>query len=270
MNPRFRHPLSLQTVLPDDYESNGDFGSLLELLRELGFWGVELNVGDPADHPFEAVRRFLGRHGLRLSMLATGLAARRLGLSLSHPDEGERRRAVDKCKEMIGWVGDSGTGVIVGLLKGGPSPDPDAARRRFAASLESILPAAAARRVPVLVEATNRYETAVANTLEEAASLVEGHDARWAQILPDTFHMNIEETDAPAALRAHRGRIASLHLSDNNRRFPGFGAIDFGRIASALDEIGFRGRLAIEGNAPGDLRGDLRATIHHLTPFFGG
>src|ERR1017187_10531902 len=152
MNHRYRYPLSFQTVLPDDYSGNESFGSLLELLRELGFWGVELNLNDPQDHDFEAVRRFLGQFFLEFSTLATGLTAQRLGLSLSHSDEGARKRAVEKCREMINWIGSPKTGVILGLIKGGPSPEIENARRQFVLSLAEIVPAARARKVTILVE----------------------------------------------------------------------------------------------------------------------
>src|ERR1019366_1425138 len=123
---------------------------------------------------------------------ATGLTAQRLGLSLSHSDEGARKRAVEKCREMVNWVGSPKTGVILGLIKGGPSLEIENARRQFALSLAEIVPAARARKVTILVEATNRYETAVANTVADAAELVGNHRAECAQALPDTFHMNIE------------------------------------------------------------------------------
>jgi len=270
VNHRYRYPLSLQTVLPDDYGRNQGFRSLLELLSDLGFWGMEFNLNDPRDHDFGAVRSFLGRFGLEFSMLATGLTARRLGLSLSDANEAARKRAVEKCREMINWVGSPRTGVILGLIKGGPSPEPEMARRRFALSLAEIVPTAKARRVPILVEATNRYETAVANTVAEGAGFVGEYGADCAQVLPDTFHMNIEEADLLGALRANRDRFRSLHLSDNNRLFPGFGAIDFGRIVAGLAEIGYQGRLGIEGNIRADLKGDLRATMKYLAPLLEG
>lgn len=266
----YRYPLSLQTVLPNDYSRSKDFGSLLELLRELGFWGVELNLGNPKDHDFEAVRRFLKQFGLEFSMLATGLTARRLGLSLSDSNEAARSRAVEKCREMIAWVGSPQTGVILGLIKGGPSPEPEIARRQFALSLAELVPTARARKVAILVEATNRYETAVANTVADAGEIVGAHGVECAQVLPDTFHMNIEEADLLGALRANRDSFRSLHLSDNNRYFPGFGAIDFGRIVACLGEIGYQGRLAIEGNTRVDLKSDLRATMKHLAPLLEG
>jgi sugar phosphate isomerase/epimerase len=270
MNHRYRYPLSFQTVFPDDYEGNGGFGSLLELLHELGFWGVELNFRNPGDIAFDAVRRFLKRFGLEFSMLATGLTARERGLSLSDANEAARRRSVEKFREMLDWIGSPGTGVIIGFLKGGPSSEPERARQQFALSLEEIVPAARARGIPILVEATNRYETSIANTVAEAAGCLSPYASDCAQVLPDTFHMNIEEVDMLETLRAHRDRFTLLHLSDNNRRFPGFGAIDFSRIIAGLGGFGYKGRLAIEGNARGDLRTDLKATISHLAPLLEG
>ena len=266
MAHHFRYPLSLQTILPDDYARDGDFGALLTLLQQLGFWGLELNMSDPRIFDFEAVRGFLGRFNLELSMLATGVTARRFGLSLSDPDESIRLRSVAKCREMIEWVRHPDTGVIIGRLKGGLSPDAAAARRQFARSLAEILPFAEARRVRVLIEATNRRETAVANTVDEAAALIDAREFRCAGVLPDTYHMNLEETDMLATLRRHAPRISSLHLSDDNRCYPGLGTIDFPKLLSLLQETGYTGRVAIEGNPREDVKADLQASADYLAP----
>jgi sugar phosphate isomerase/epimerase len=259
--------LSFQTVLPNDYRTNRAFRSVLETLRELSFWGVELNMGDPRSFDPQEVRNFLkGEFGLELSMFATGLTAQQAGLSLSHESESIRRESVEKCREIIDWVAGCKAGVIVGFLKGGVAQDREEARKRFSRSLAGIIPWAEERSVVVLMEATNRYESSVANTLEEAAGFLREYSVRCAQILPDTFHMNIEETDIFESLRAHRERITSLHLSDNNRFFPGLGAIDFTRIIRFLKEIDYSGRLAIEGNVRKDIEGDLRASAALLVP----
>jgi len=266
MTRRFRYPLSLQTVLPDDYGRNEEFASLLGWLQQSGYWGLELNMSDPNGFNFEAVRGFLGQFNLELSMLATGFTAGRLGLSLSDPDEDGRQRAVAKCREMIEWIRHPGTGVIIGRLKGGPAADVAAARRQFARSLADILPVAEARKVLVLVEATNRRETAVANTVDEAARLLGARGFHCVAVLPDTYHMSIEEPDMLATLRRHAAHLPSLHLSDDNRCFPGLGSLDFARIFLVLREAGFAGRVAIEGNVRGDLKSDLEATTKYLTP----
>jgi sugar phosphate isomerase/epimerase len=68
------------------------------------------------------------------------------------------------------------------------------------------------------------------------------------------------------SLTRHRARFISLHLSDNNRRFPGFGSIDFRRVIQQLRDIGYTGRLAIEGNPGGDVVKDVRQSMLRLAP----
>jgi D-psicose/D-tagatose/L-ribulose 3-epimerase len=270
-------PLSYQTVLPDDYGSNAPFQSLCAVLQELGFWGVELNMRDPAVIDPAALCAHLKGHGLRLSMLATGVTAKHMGLSLSHPDGETRGRSAEKCREMIDWAARASeaaatwdpsarVGLIIGFLKGGVAPDPLPARARFRRSLEEIIPHAERKSVPVLVEATNRYESSVANSLVDTAALLRGFPPAWAQMLPDTFHMNIEEADMEEALRGANGLFTSLHLSENNRFLPGFGAIDFEELFGFLEGIGYKGRLAMEGNIRGTVEADLRAAVARVGP----
>jgi sugar phosphate isomerase/epimerase len=161
---------------------------------------------------------------------------------------------------MIDWVARSEAESSLSSSGGG-----DPKRRRSFSDPCEIMPHAAARSCS-LIEATNRYESAIANTLDQAAGFLDGYPAACAQILPDTFHMNIEEPDMFGALRAHWDRVSSIHLSDNNRFFPGFGAIDFGRITAFLEAEGYSGRLAIEGNVFTDTRSDIRASMRRLAP----
>jgi sugar phosphate isomerase/epimerase len=119
--------------------------------------------------------------------------------------------------------------------------------------------------VRVLIEATNRYESAVANDLAATDRLIRAFEGPYFGFLPDTFHMNIEEPESIAAsLKRWAGRYGALHLSDNNRRFPGFGSIDFAAVFKALEETGFAGTVAIEGICPGNFQEEIRVAADHL------
>jgi sugar phosphate isomerase/epimerase len=264
----FRYPLAVQFALPERWRDEPGFAATLDGLAAAGLAGVELNVADPFSLDWPALLAALGSHGLALWRFASGLTAKSLGLSLSDPDERGRRRSVDACRRMIWHLAGTGAGLIIGFLKGPAAADRTAARARFAASIAELAADAADGGVPLVVEATNRYESAVANALDDTAALLPPGDARgrWVQVLPDTFHMNIEEADAPAALAKHAALYASVHLSDNNRLFPGRGAIDFGRVIGTLRGIGWRGWLAIEGTVTGDLVADTRAAVGALAP----
>lgn len=282
MYGRFDFRMSVQTVLPPDFATSEAFRRTAEGLRDLGLWGVELNVADlndPRTASVEALRDYLGELGLELSMFASGLTAKRLGVSLSTTDAGARAEALRAARAMVDWVAAGRgqrdearrAGIIIGFLKGGIATDPEAARVSLLDSLRELAPYAAERMVPLIIEATNRYETSVVNTLADGVRLIDelGLDpaaAASVEILPDTFHMNIEEGNLREALAGAFGHYSSFHLSDNNRLFPGFGAIDFPRILGILRELGYAGRFAIEGNVEKDLLSDLRQSLDYLAP----
>jgi D-psicose/D-tagatose/L-ribulose 3-epimerase len=262
---RYPFPLAVQIVLPLDYRENALFKSELDLLQALGFEGVELNIAYPEKENITRIRRFLDQFELRPTMYATGLTAKTHGLSLSSADNAVWQKSLEASLTMIDFVAGTDTGIIVGFLKGGPSSDVQGPYERFAAALNQIAPHAERKQVRVVVEATNRYESAVANDLEATVDLVKPLGTDYVQILPDTFHMNIEEAQGPiAALKAWSGFYQSVHLSDNNRFFPGFGAIDFNSILSSLKEIGYQGSMAIEGNIRNSFKEDIQASAEYL------
>ncbi len=262
----FSFPLAVQLLLPENYRQQEDTRRQFALLSELGFSGVELNFHEPGRIDPAVLAEFLDGFGLRCTMFATGFTAKSEQLSLSAADGHTRRRSVERALEFIDFAARLEAGVIVGFLKGGPAPDRAKARECFADSLDRLAPRAAELQVPLLIEATNRYESAVANSLADTAALVEPYASGGMRILPDTFHMNIEEADPFAALKRFAHLYDSLHISDNNRFFPGLGAIDFPRYLDFLKSVGYRGGLAIEGNLRQDLEGDLKASLAYLAP----
>jgi len=162
---RYNFPLAFQTVLPQDYESDPDFIRLLSALRDLAFAGVELNIKQPNSVDTTALRRFLASYNLCCTMFATGLTARTEGLSLSDPDETVRAHSVSRTRDFIDFASSMDAGVIIGFLKGRHIGEKARLRDFFRKSIEEIGRYAEAKKVHVLIEATNRYESAVANTL---------------------------------------------------------------------------------------------------------
>ena len=60
------------------------------------------------------------------------------------------------------------------------------------------------------------------------------------------FHMNIEEQDLAAAIRAGGKHIGHVHYADSNRRAMGFGHTDPAPVVAALKQIGYTGHLSAE------------------------
>ena len=260
----FPYKLSVQTVLPDNYLKDPEFIMQMTTLQENGFWGVELNIADPLTADIKQLKEFLSAFDLELSMYASGLTAKVFSLSLSSTEETNRKNAVQKIKEMADAIDSPEIGIILGFFKGAKSNEPDKAKTQFRKSLDELAPYIIKKQVPLLIEATNRYESSIANTLEETADLVKDYNSKYLQILPDTYHMNIEESDLFDALDRYSKYYTSIHLSDNNRFFPGFGAIDFSAIFTYFKKSGFTGRLAIEGNLKNDFHSDIRKSVEYL------
>jgi sugar phosphate isomerase/epimerase len=269
MKPRsssYRFPLAIQTALPEDYRANAEFQRQMQTLQELGFAGVELNLAHPDRFDRDDVVSFLQDFSLKLTMFASGLTAKTYGLSLSSADPVIRQQAVTKCREIIAFAAGTGAGIIFGFFKGGPTPDAQAARAHFRDALGQLAPLAREQQVTLLVEATNRYESSVANSLADTVALIRDFDNPYLRILPDTFHMNIEEADMFAALTRYAKYYDSIHLSDNNRYFPGSGAIRFQDIIDHLKAQGYTGGLAIEGNLQHNFIDDVTQSMAYLAP----
>lgn len=256
-------PISLQCSVykPEEIPA---FEVLLDTLHRCGFYGVEVNL--PAMEQFDpaALRSLVQRHGLQLDQLATGAFAKAHGYSLSTNDPDIRRQSIQGCIQNLEFAARAGCGVILGFFKGGPGQARDSACLLLTDSLQQIRPYAERWGVPVLLEATNHRETSAACTLQETLDILAAVNSPSFGLLADTYHMNLEETSVYDALQHYAGWFERLHLSDDNRFFPGFGGLDFKRIFSLLSQNGYSGRLGIEGNCLHSLAQDLLSSADYL------
>jgi D-psicose/D-tagatose/L-ribulose 3-epimerase len=262
----YRYFLAIQTRLPEEYQADAEFRRNLETLRRLGFDGVELNISDPDTVEPHRLKAYLAEFGLVLSMFASGLTAKTFNLSLATSDEARRKEAIGRTVRFLEFAHQFGAGVIAGYLKGAPQDNGPGARERLAAAALELAPIADRLKTPLLIEAVNRYESPVGHSLADTWDIARRAGSPFVQILPDTFHMNIEEANMKQAIGAHRDCFSSFHLSDNNRHFPGFGALDFGAIIGMLDEVGYQGKLAIEGNVRTSFIADVEVAMRCLGP----
>jgi sugar phosphate isomerase/epimerase len=118
----------------------------------------------------------------------------------------------------------------------------------------------------VFFEPLNRYEDHMVNRIDQACELCDAVGLDSVKVMGDLFHMNIEEDDPPASLRAGRRHLAHIHLADSNRAQPGTGHVDFRAAFAALDEIGFEGWLALECG----LRGDPHTVLPEIVRYLRG
>lgn len=122
----------------------------------------------------------------------------------------------------------------------------------FLAFYRELLDRAAGSDAAVLLEPLNRYESRYLNSVEDNLRMLAAVAHPNAGLLPDTFHMSIEERSIPDALRAAGDEVRHVHLGDNNRVLPGRGALDWTAIFGALRDIGYDGAVNLECSTGGD------------------
>ena len=134
-----------------------------------------------------------------------------------------------------------------------PYQQPSAAQEaEFLEFYRELLDRAAGSRAAVLLEPLNRYESRYLNSVADNLRMLEAVAHPNAGLLPDTFHMSIEERSIPDALRTAGEHVRHVHLGDNNRLLPGRGALDWPTIFAALRDIGYDGAVNLECSTDGD------------------
>ncbi|HEV7628240.1 MAG TPA: sugar phosphate isomerase/epimerase family protein [Streptomyces sp.] len=118
--------------------------------------------------------------------------------------------------------------------------------------------------VTLYLEPLNRYEDHMVNRLDQAVELIREVGLSSVRIGIDSYHMNIEEADPPAAILAAAPYIGHAQVSDSNRFQPGAGHLDWPAWLGALDSAGYTGCLALECRLTG---GDAAEALRSVTPF---
>jgi sugar phosphate isomerase/epimerase len=238
---------------------------------ELGFDAIELFAPGPDFFPADQLRRLLDDHGLKLAAVGTGAGWLLHHLTLTGADQAERERARHFVRAMIDYGGSLGAPAIIGSMQGrwGGAVSRDAALAHLSAALNALGDHAAQYRVPLIYEPLNRYETNLVNTVAGGVELLQTLATKNVVLLADLFHMNIEEVDLAAALRAGKGHVGHVHFVDSNRRPAGNGHLDFGPIVQALRDIDYRGYLSAEALAWPDSLSAAQQTIAAYRKYLG-
>jgi len=180
------------------------------------------------------------------------------------PDPKKRRASIEESKKYLDLCGKFGAvGQIVPPIFGPPRIN-DLSPLKDAITLEKELLAeickelgdhAGKNKCLFLLEPLNRYEQHLLRKQSDGVEIIERCGNKNIAVISDFFHMHIEETDTPAALRKAGKHVRHVHLADNTRQEPGTGDIDFVAGFKALADIKFTGYMAYECGVSGDDKG---------------
>ena len=237
----------------------------------LGYDAIEIMPRAVDDPEPDKLRTLTAQHGLTIAGIASGFLAVEQGLSFTHPDPAVREGAVEafhRCLEMAGRAGAAtvSIGVVRGKLSHGLGHAQ--AMAHLLACVREVGRAAQARRLTLVLEPGNRYETDFLHTVEETIAFLEAVNLPNVRLMLDTFHMNIEEVSIAAAVHQAGPRLEHVHFADSNRHAPGWGHLDFAAVAGALRAIGYRGGIGLEMMFEPDFDAAARQGIEFVRQLF--
>ena len=215
---------------------------------DFGYHGVELALQSADEIAPQKLSQWLSKANVEVSAISTGQVFAALGLYFTHPDPEIRNRVVDVFTGLIHLAKDFGQIINVGRVRG------FIAEHQTHAETESLFIDTAARLcdiaakdgVTIIIEPVNRYEINFVNSVDEGAAIVQQVKRDNIGLMPDVFHMNIEDANIGDTLARHKDLIKYIHFADSNRWAPGQGHLDFDEVFEALQRIRFDGWAAIE------------------------
>jgi D-psicose/D-tagatose/L-ribulose 3-epimerase len=218
----------------------------LERTKESGYDLIEIPLLDPSEVGPELTARLLAEYQLEASC-SLGLP---FEADVSSEDEEVRARGERLLRDAVRVTAAAGAGFLGGVVHSamGKYLAPPTARGRAncVATLARVAEEARREDVTIGIEAVNRYESNVVNTAEQALALLDDIGAANVVVHLDSYHMNIEETDAAEAVRRAGTRLGYVHVGESHRGELGTGSVDFAALFGALAEIGYDGPVTFE------------------------
>ena len=172
------------------------------------------------------------------------------GMYVTHPDQSVRERTARYFCDLVDFCGDlGGTIIVVGspkqrnLMEGVTY---EQAWEWATAVFRDSVMRAEQRGVTICFEPLAPTETNFINTAAEGIRFVQQLHTPHFKIILDVKAMCSDSKPISQIIRESWPNFAYFHANDKNMKGPGFGDVDFKPIASALQEVGYRGYVSVE------------------------
>lgn len=224
------------------------FWQITERLKRIGYDGIECFM---EERDISQYKKF-GDHLRGIGLEATCV----LGVG---PDDNPvsesaaiRQKAVERLKLAIDCAHALGARIICGPFHSAFAtfanrrPPEDREYNWSAEVLNAAGEYAAKAGIVLTIEALNRFECYLCNTMEQLLNLVKRADHPNVRAMFDTHHANIEEKKLSEAIKTIAPVLRHVHISENDRGTPGDGHIPWDETFAALADINYKDWLTIE------------------------
>jgi D-psicose/D-tagatose/L-ribulose 3-epimerase len=226
---------------------------IIDRLKEIGYDGVELFVGSPD----QAAYRYIGDYCRNLGLEVTTVSVLGKDTNLISDSADIRSKGLERLKWTIDRAHDLQAKILCGPLHSAHAVFAQHAPedQEYGWSAEILHAAgehAAQAGITLGLEALNRFESYLCNTMEQLSRLIQQVNHPNIRAMFDTHHANIEEKKFTQAIQTIASNLVHVHISENDRGTPGDGHINFDEAFSELAKINYSGWLTIEAFSRND------------------
>lgn len=226
---------------------------IVDKLKMIGYDGVEFLLGSPDQDSYIS----LGNHTKNVGLEVTTVFV--VGKDENPVSESRaiRSKALDRIKWAIDRAHDLNSSILCGPFHSAHAifakREPLEQEYQWSGEvLHSAGEYAAKAGITLALEALNRFECYLCNTMEQLTRLVKAANHPNVKAMFDTHHANIEEKNFDTALSTIAPLLAHVHISENDRGTPGDGQVNFDEAFSSLAKINYQGWLTIEAFSRND------------------
>ncbi|MEX2591578.1 MAG: sugar phosphate isomerase/epimerase family protein [Anditalea sp.] len=234
-------------ALPSAFVVYRGFKECIPKAAKLGFNGVELALKRADEIKIDLLQEILEENQIEVSCISTGQVFADGGLMLTHENPEKRDQVKFIFKEFIDLAEIFGKTVNIGRVRGQIGNRPKShVEDLFVEVAKELCDYAFAKDVTLILEPVNRYEIDFINSVEEGVQLMKKVGMSNMMLMPDVFHMNIEDRTIGPELAKNIKYIKYIHFADSNRLAPGQGHTDFQKIFNDLLQAGYDGWISAE------------------------
>jgi len=236
-----------RNALPSAFVVFRGFEKYIPLAASMGYEGVELALKSASEINPGKLDQWLRNAGMTVSCISTGQVYADTGFMFTDRDKKRRDTLLSVFREIIDMAASYGKLVNVGRVRGFlDEHDREGSFARFSDTIRELCQYAEKRGVKIILEPVNRYELNFVNSLEQGVDVLRRINLPNLKLMPDVFHMNIEDPGIRTELVRYISYIEYIHLADSNRLAPGRGHMDFQDIFDGLKEAGYSGWCSLE------------------------
>jgi D-psicose/D-tagatose/L-ribulose 3-epimerase len=226
---------------------------IADRLKRIGYDGAECFIGSPDN----AAYRSFGDHAHNIGLETTAVTV--MGVDTNPVDSSAvvRAKSLERIKWAIDRTHDMRARVLCGPIHSAHAvfsrrPPQETEYGWCSEILHAAGDYAAQADVTMALEALNRFECYLCNTMDQLNYLVTKTDHPRVKAMYDTHHSNIEEKKISVALETIAPVLHHVHISENDRGTPGDGHVLWEETYATLAKNKYQGWLTIEAFSRND------------------